>query len=116
MKRAFLVVMDSVGIGGAPDAARFGDEGADTLGRIAAGCAAGAGDAAGRSGPLNLPHLERLGLGAAAHLATGRWPEGLARRDGFEAAWGCCDERSAGKDTPSGHWEIAGVPVTLEWP
>ena len=80
MKRAIIIVLDSLGIGGAPDAARFGDEGADTFGHIAAECAAGRGDQDGlRSGPLSLPNLERLGLGLAAELATGRKPAGFVR-------------------------------------
>ncbi|MEM9270673.1 MAG: phosphopentomutase, partial [Pseudomonadota bacterium] len=70
MARAFLIVLDSVGCGGAPDAAAFGDEGANTLGHIAQACAAGAAEE-GRSGPLNLPNLDRLGLGAAITLASG---------------------------------------------
>ncbi len=70
MTRAFLVVMDSVGCGGAPDAAVFGDEGADTLGHIAAACAAGLAED-GRTGPLALPNLALLGLGQAMRLATG---------------------------------------------
>ncbi|MBP0573965.1 hypothetical protein J8J27_25030, partial [Mycobacterium tuberculosis] len=62
MARAFLVVLDSVGIGGAPDAAAYGDAGSNTLGHIAEACAAGRGDREGlRSGPLRLPNLDRLG-------------------------------------------------------
>jgi phosphopentomutase len=115
MARAFLMVLDSFGIGGAPDADRFGDAGADTLGHISAACAAGGGDRAGlRGGPLALPHLDRLGLGAAAALATGTVPAGLAGAAG-EGLWGCAAEVSEGKDTPSGHWEIAGVPVPFDW-
>jgi len=116
MARAFIVVLDSVGIGGAPDAARFGDEGADTLGHIAAACSAGGGDRPGlRSGPLRLPNLERLGLGLAARAATGMVPAGFSahiRPKGIHAA---ATETSNGKDTPSGHWEIAGAPVTFDW-
>ncbi|MBL9059447.1 MAG: phosphopentomutase, partial [Mangrovicoccus sp.] len=63
MSRAFLVVLDSVGCGGAPDAAAYGDAGADTLGHIAAACAAGLADQ-GRSGPLHLPNLDAMGLAA----------------------------------------------------
>ena len=70
MARAFLVVMDSVGCGGAPDAADFGDAGANTLAHIARECAAGRADS-GRSGPLRLPVLDGLGLGAAVRLASG---------------------------------------------
>ena len=77
MARAFLFVMDSVGIGGAPDAAAYGDAGSDTLGHIAEACAAGRAQD-GRSGPLRLPNLDRLGLGAAAQIATGRRPPGLS--------------------------------------
>ena len=76
MSRAFLVVLDSVGIGGAPDADSFfndgtPDTGANTLGHIAETCAAGGADA-GRTGPLNLPNLDALGLGAALELASGK--------------------------------------------
>jgi len=114
--RAVLLVLDSCGVGGAADAAAFGDEGADTLGHLAAACATGDADrAGGRSGPLRIPNLERLGLAAAAHTATGAWPAGLMRRDGFDGAFAACDELSAGKDTPSGHWEMAGLPVTFDW-
>ncbi|MEZ5774594.1 MAG: hypothetical protein R3D33_07805 [Hyphomicrobiaceae bacterium] len=110
--RAFLVVMDSLGIGEAPDAARFGDTGADTLGHIAEAAAAGLADQpGGRAGPLDLPVLTRLGLGRAAEAASGRHPAGLAKIDSPAAEWGHAVEVSAGKDTPSGHWEIAGVPV-----
>ncbi len=112
MARVFLFVMDSVGIGGAPDAAAYGDAGADTLGHIAEACAAGRADE-GRSGPLRLPNLDRLGLGAAAAVATGRRPPGLSAPP--QAAHGAGVERSRGKDTPSGHWELAGVPVAFDW-
>ena len=65
MARAILLVMDSVGIGGAKDAEKFGDEGADTLGHIAAACASGAADRPGlRSGPLKIPVMNGLGIGA----------------------------------------------------
>ena len=68
MPRAFLIVMDSVGCGGAPDASDFGDDGANTLGHIARECAAGRAEV-GRSGPLAMPNLDALGLGAAVRLA-----------------------------------------------
>lgn len=116
MTRAFLIVLDSLGIGGAPDAAAFGDEGADTFGHIAEGCAAGRGDQVGlRSGPLRLPNLTALGLGLAAEAATGRAPPGLDRPLHPQGLWGYAVETSSGKDTPSGHWEIAGVPVRRAW-
>lgn len=112
MARAFLVVLDSVGAGGAPDAREFGDQGANTLGHIARECAAGRADV-GRSGPLRLPVLDGLGLGAAVTLASGMDVPGL----GAEPAglWGAAEEVSRGKDTPSGHWELAGVPVPWDW-
>jgi phosphopentomutase len=111
MARAFLFVLDSFGIGGAPDAAAFGDAGSDTYGHIRAGCD-GRGDREGlRSGSLNLPHMRRLGLDHAAALATGDTaPSG--RPEGF---YGAASEVSSGKDTPSGHWEIAGGPATFDW-
>ncbi|NEU13990.1 phosphopentomutase [Methylobacterium sp. BTF04] len=116
MPRALLIVLDSVGIGGAPDAARYGDTGSDTLGHIAEACATGAGDRAGlRSGALRLPNLAALGLGLAAQGATGRVPPGLAIAVAAEGAYGHAIETAAGKDTPSGHWEIAGVPVLEDW-
>lgn len=116
MARAILLVLDSVGIGGAPDAAAYGDAGADTLGHIAEACRAGRGDRAGlRAGPLALPNLDGLGLGAAAAAATGRVPPGLSGRPAPGAAWGFGIEVSAGKDTPSGHWELAGTPVPEPW-
>lgn len=117
MARAFLIVMDSVGVGGAPDAASYfndgrPDTGANTLGHIAAACAEGRAEV-GRSGPLRMPNLDALGLGAAAALASdvpapglGAVPRGL---------WGAASEVSKGKDTPSGHWELAGVPVPWDW-
>jgi phosphopentomutase len=112
--RALILVMDSVGIGAAPDAVSYGDEGADTVGHIAEACSTGKADSAQRAGPLRLPNLVALGLGEACRLATGRVPSGL---DGpvENPAHGCASEISRGKDTPSGHWEIAGVPVTFDW-
>lgn len=116
MPRAFLLVLDSVGIGGAPDAAEFGDAGAATLGHIAEACAAGLADRPGlRSGRLSLPHLDLAGLGAAAEAASGRRPPGLESVPAAAAVWGHAREVSRGKDTQSGHWEIAGVPVPFAW-
>ena len=116
MARAFLLVMDSVGIGGAPDAAEFGDDGADTLGHIAAECAAGRADVAGgRSGPLDIPNMLRLGVGRAGEASTGRHPAGLQCIENPEAIWGHATEVSKGKDTTTGHWELAGLPVPFKW-
>jgi phosphopentomutase len=117
MSRVFLVVMDSVGIGGAPDAGEFfngtvPDTGANTLGHIAQACAEGRAEE-GRSGPLKIPHLLALGAGAALQAASGVAAPGL---DGtVTGAWAAATEVSRGKDTPSGHWELAGVPVPWEW-
>jgi phosphopentomutase len=112
MARAFLIVLDSAGCGGAPDAAAFGDAGANTLGHIAAACAGGRAEA-GRSGVLKVPNLDRLGLGAAVRLASGAAVPGLGAVP--EGLWGAATEVSKGKDTPSGHWELAGVPVPWDW-
>ncbi|BBU58192.1 phosphopentomutase [Mameliella alba] len=114
--RAFLVVMDSVGIGGAPDAASYfndsvPDTGADTLGHIFDACARGAAEE-GRSGPLHLPTLAGLGLYQAADLASGGARAGDQPVTGL---WGAATEVSKGKDTPSGHWELAGLPVPWDW-
>ncbi|WP_147819442.1 phosphopentomutase [Salidesulfovibrio onnuriiensis] len=115
MSRAFLLVIDSFGIGAAPDAAEFGDAGSDTLGHIAQACAEGRADREGlRSGPLSLPFLGGLGLGRAAQLVTGSVPPGLPER-GISGLYAAAFEQSRGKDTPSGHWEMAGVPVMFEW-
>ncbi len=112
MTRAFLIVMDSVGCGGAPDAAAFGDAGANTLGHIALACAEGRADQ-GRAGPLCMPNLDALGLGAAIELASGLKAPGLGAVP--RGRWGAATEISRGKDTPSGHWELAGVPVPWDW-
>jgi phosphopentomutase len=113
--RVILIVLDSVGCGGAPDAASYGDEGADTLGHIAEACAAGLGDRAGlRVGKLALPRLDGLGLGLAMQASTGRRPPGFAL-PAPGGQWGYGVETSRGKDTPSGHWEIAGTPVDFAW-
>ena len=116
MGRAIILVMDSFGLGAAPDAARFGDQGADTLRHIAQSCAAGRADRVGlRQGPLQLPNLTRWGLGQAAALVGGAPPPGLEGGVAQEAAYGAAAEQSRGKDTPSGHWEIAGCPVAFDW-
>jgi len=116
MARAFLFVLDSFGIGGGPDAASYGDEGADTLGHIAEFCAAGAADRAGvRSGPLKLPNLTALGLLEAAKAASGAYPAGMPQAERIVGVHGGASEVSRGKDTPSGHWEIAGTPVMFDW-
>lgn len=115
MARALILVLDSVGVGGAPDAALYGDAGANTLAHIADACARGEADNCRRAGPLCLPNLVRLGLGEACALASGRIPPGLDSKERHRKRGGCAKEVSRGKDTPSGHWEIAGVPVPFDW-
>ena len=100
MARAFLLILDSFGIGGAPDAASFGDEGANTLGHICDRM------------KLHVPHMASLGLGRAAQLSTGRDPLGAQPLVG---QYGVAREVSRGKDTITGHWEIAGVPLAFDW-
>lgn len=115
MARALILVLDSFGLGAAKDADRFGDVGSDTLGHIAAACAAGQADDRGRTGPLFMPYMTKLGLGLAAEQVTGTVPAGLELSEQTTGWYGACNEISNGKDTPSGHWEIAGVPVTFDW-
>ncbi|CAN7316563.1 phosphopentomutase [Bosea sp. LjRoot90] len=116
MARAILIVLDSVGCGGAEDAAAYGDTGADTLGHIAEACAEGRGDRDGlRSGPLHIPNLARLGLSHACEASTGKPLAGVTRSDAPQGQYGYGVEISQGKDTPSGHWEIAGCPVPFKW-
>lgn len=118
MTRAFLIVMDSVGIGGAPDADAYfnnghPDTGANTVGHIAQACTEGRAEE-GRSGPMKLPTLDALGLGRAAQTATGEMPAGMGIAEPT-GRWANATEVSRGKDTPSGHWELSGVPVPWDW-
>ena len=99
MKRAVILILDGVGIGEAPDAAEYGDAGSDTLGNLARAC-----------GGLELPRLERFGLGNIRPL------EGLERRGDAAGAWGTMRPASAGKDSTVGHWEIAGVHIERPFP
>ena len=98
MKQAILIVLDSVGVGHAPDAAAFGDEGANTVSHIREAVP-----------EFAVPHLDRAGLAAAESLASGS----EAPPNGATLSRGCMTELSAGKDTTTGHWEIAGAPVTV---
>lgn len=99
MRRAAIIILDGVGIGEAPDAARYGDAGSDTLGNVARAC-----------GGLKLPRLERFGLGNIRPL------EGMQRRGDAAGAWGTMIPASAGKDSIAGHWEIAGVHLDNAFP
>src|SRR3974377_2286960 len=97
-RRVIWIVLDSVGIGEMPDAAAYGDEGSDTLGNIA------------RVRGLRLPHLARLGLGDIKPRA------GIAAAARPEAAFGRCRLASPGKDTTTGHWEMAGIHLDRPFP
>ena len=113
MPRALLIVLDSLGCGGAEDAAAFGDTGADTFGHIVEACANVAADRDGlRAGPLKIPFMESLGLSLAARASTGR---AIPSTGSPLGAFGYGVETSMGKDTPSGHWEIAGAPLDFDW-
>lgn len=107
MTRVIILMMDSLGIGGAPDAAQFGDRGADTLGNIAK-----------QNLGLNIPNLVGLGLAKAAKEASGYNPK-LGIQDNpklkISSKYGHAKEMSRAKDTTSGHWEVAGLPVLKEW-
>ena len=84
------------------------------MGHIAAECAAGRADN-GRHGALSIPNLTRLGLAHACAEACGSFPAGLDASVVPQAAYGYAQEISSGKDTPSGHWEMAGSPVLFDW-
>ena len=96
-KRIIILVMDSVGIGHAPDAAKFNDEGSNTLGHIEA-----------TAGLIHCPTLRSLGLANIADIKTDETP--------VMGAYGKMEEVSTGKDTTSGHWEVMGHPVTVPFP
>ncbi len=104
------------GIGASLDAINYGDQGANTLVHIAEACARGEADIAGqRSGPLHLPHLTQRGLMHAAVASSGLAFVDLAQLPQPNGLYGYAVEQSLGKDTPSGHWELAGVPVDFQW-
>lgn len=104
MKRAFLLVFDSFGIGASDDAEKFGDKDADTFGHIVEGYP-----------NLTVPNLISLGLALAARESTGKTLAGIDYQASIKGAYGYAQENSLGKDTPSGHWEMAGVPVPFAW-
>ncbi len=97
--RVIVVVLDSMGVGELPDAAEYGDEGSNTLGNIARAL-----------GGLNLPHFESLGLGNITAI------EGVKPVPDCQAAWGKMAERSRGKDTTTGHWELMGLITEQPFP
>lgn len=102
--RVFILLMDSFGVGGSPDAKSYDNEHADTFGNIWQ-----------KQGGLKIPTLLQLGLGHVAALSTDKKLNDIDLEKQPTAAWGCAAEKSKGKDTPSGHWEIAGVPVMFDW-
>jgi phosphopentomutase len=112
--RAIIIVLDSLGIGASQDADKYGDSGSDTLGHIAEYCHQGKADNEFRRGPLQIPNLQRWGLAEAAKDSR---EKALPLDDNIivEGAYGYAQEVSVGKDTPSGHWEICGLPVLFEW-
>ena len=115
MKRAIILMMDSFGIGGAEDAARFGDQGADTLGHIAGWFAREKAKDPSRH-LLHLPNLAKLGLGLASRMSTGHvLTPSIGSSGPLKGAYSYAREVSSGKDTLSGHWELTGVPVMFDW-
>jgi phosphopentomutase len=97
--RVIIIVLDSVGIGELPDAAKYGDTGSNTLGNIASAI-----------GGLTLPHLQQLGLGNIAPL------DGVPPAETPHASYGKMAEQSAGKDTTTGHWELMGLVLEHPFP
>ncbi|QCI20081.1 MAG: phosphopentomutase [Buchnera aphidicola (Brevicoryne brassicae)] len=114
MKRVFLIVLDSFGIGSSLDADKFNDVGSDTFGHIVEKCFLGQANI-GRKGVLYIPNLVKLGIIQAAKKSTGKYPLGFDNNSNVIASYGFASEISSGKDTTSGHWEIAGVPVLDDW-
>ena len=104
MKRAFWIVMDGLGVGASPDAREFGDEGANTLSNLAAAILKS------RGTPLQIPNLMRLGIHEVTPIA------GATTAPRITGAFGRAQEVSQGKDTTSGHWEMAGLPVAKAFP
>ncbi len=110
MANATILILDSFGIGSTPDADKFGDEGSNTFAHIAEYFQKEL------NRPLNIPNLTKLGLVEAGLEASGtKAPSSPDNNTDFIGAWGHARELSSGKDTPSGHWEIAGVPVLFDW-
>lgn len=115
-KRVCVLLMDSLGIGASLDAHEYGDKGADTFGHIHLACHEGRADKVDlRQGPLKLPNLTKLGLYHAAIASSGVAHLDLASVEEPKGYYGYGVETSLGKDTPSGHWELAGVPVEFNW-
>lgn len=114
--RVCILLMDSLGIGASLDAHRYGDEGANTFAHIYQACEKGEADKEGlRHGPLAIPNLAKLGLYHATVASSGIPLLDLSTLTEPLGYYGYAVEQSLGKDTPSGHWELAGVPVNYEW-
>jgi len=114
MNRAIIIILDSLGLGASADAVKYGDQNADTFGHIVEACEVGLANNKERNGPLKIPNLLRWGLGAAA-VGSRKNPLPLATHNHVQGAYGHAVEVSHDKDTPSGHWEICGLPVPFEW-
>lgn len=99
IERVTLIVLDSVGVGALPDAKEFGDEGTNTIGNIAL-----------TTGGLNLPNMENIGLGNITDIL------GVDKKETKNSAYGKAKEKSKGKDTTTGHWEIAGIVQEKAFP
>src|SRR6056297_2677727 len=115
MKRAIILLMDSFGVGASLDAKKYNDEGSDTFGNIFLAAAEGKADNDRRKGPLQIPNLLQLGLGHLALSSTAKRLPDVDYDQNPTGAFGYAVETSFGKDTPSGHWEIGGVPVHFDW-
>ena len=115
MGRAILIVLDSVGCGGAADAAAYGDAGADTLGHLAAACAAGGAIAPACARAVAPARISTRSASASPCAPRPAAPRRASRSPRRAANGATAIETSNGKDTPSGHWEIAGTPVAFDW-
>lgn len=115
-RRVCVLLLDSLGIGASLDANKYGDDGANTFGHIYEACLRGeANREEVRQGKLNIPNLEKRGLCHAALASSGDKIFNLSELAEPQSHYGYAVEQSLGKDTPSGHWEIAGVPIMEEW-
>lgn len=114
--RVCVLLMDSLGIGASLDAHTYGDDGANTFVHIVDACREGRAEIAGlRTGPLHIPNLAKRGLFHAAVASSGLKVIDLSTLSAPDGLYGYAVEQSLGKDTPSGHWELAGVPVLTPW-
>ncbi|WP_338516074.1 phosphopentomutase [Candidatus Legionella polyplacis] len=116
LRRVCLLLLDSLGIGESLDANKYNDQGSNTFGNIHIACSSGKADLLGvRSGKLNIPNLSKLGIYHAAVASSGIDLIDLSTLNKPLGYYGYAVEKSFGKDTPSGHWEITGVPTISPW-